>query len=230
MPNNEQETKDGAPSALSRLEDAGLYSGNRKNRKEQKKQNEQDTLKEYSADSFKARKAASQGAGQGEGKAAVSPSKKALTGGKLAGKGLTKVAESGGAAGSAFIYGLAILNDFPDIADWMLEALLAAVGGLGPIIDFLFDAVVFLGFRYFLREHMNVSKVRLILYSATILEFIPGPLDVFPFWTLCAYLVLRQIKEEQENKKKLIAEGATETSAKRKSANLRRNRIQEAME
>jgi hypothetical protein len=205
------------------------------NELETSEQNEKDFINDYTTNSFTARKGERRGRTKTEGTKrtagikATPPSKGMVSGGKLAGKGLTKAAESGGAAGSLFIYGLAILNDFPDIADWMLEALLAAVGGLGPIIDFLFDAVVFLGFRYFLRAHMNVSKVRLILYSATILEFIPGPLDVFPFWTLCAWMVLRQIKEEQENKQKLTAQGAGEASAKRRAGDMRRNRIQKAM-
>jgi len=119
-------------------------------------------------------------------------------GAKTAGKAIGAIALQGGPVSAGLIYGLAILNDFPDLASPVIESLTL---GTGVIVDFLFDLVVFLGFRYFLREHINVPGIRVILYSSAFLELLPIPVfspDILPFWTICAWLALRKIKQEKE--------------------------------
>ncbi|MFH1713156.1 MAG: hypothetical protein ABH896_03145, partial [Candidatus Jacksonbacteria bacterium] len=114
--------------------------------------------------------------------------------GKAAGKAISAVAEHGGPVSAVLIYGLALANDFPDLLNPIIEWLSLFSWSF---VDFLFDVCVFLGFRYFLRDHINVPGVKVALYVCAIAEILPIPIldhiDIFPFWTLCAWLALRQI-------------------------------------
>ncbi|MBI4359854.1 MAG: hypothetical protein HY564_02045 [Candidatus Jacksonbacteria bacterium] len=121
-------------------------------------------------------------------------------GGKLAGKAIGKIAERGTVVSAALIYGLAFANDFPDVGLKVVEWF---TFGAGTIADFIFDVVVTLGFRYFLRSSINVPGIKALLYSAAFLEMLPGPQDALPFWTICAWICLRKIKEEQESQEQL---------------------------
>lgn len=207
------------PSALTHLEHAGLYDRSKEKREAQEKENEDNALQDYRTVSFGARRLSKQQGGETVDIGA--PQKDMRVGGKLAGKALTNIASSGEPGGAMIIYGLALLNDIPDLGDWVLELLLTVAAGVGPLVDFFFDMVVFLGFRYFLRQHIHVAGVCAILYTATILEWFPGPLDSLPFWTLCAWLALRKIKEEQEAQQS----GQTRYAA----SQMRRRRLQAAM-
>lgn len=120
--------------------------------------------------------------------------------GKLAGKAIGKIAERGTVVSVALIYGLAFANDFPDaglkVVEWFTF-------GAGTVADFIFDVVVTLGFRYFLRNSINVPGIKALLYSSAFLEMLPGPQDALPFWTICAWIALRKIKAEQESQEQL---------------------------
>lgn len=135
--------------------------------------------------------------------------------GKLAGKAIGKIAEHGTVVSAALIYGLALANDFPDVGLKVVEWF---TFGAGTIADFIFDVVVTLGFRYFLRNSINVPAVKALLYSAAFLEILPGPQDSLPFWTICAWIVLRKIKEEQESQEQLGI--SREYAAKRRGEDL----------
>lgn len=138
--------------------------------------------------------------------------------GKLAGKAIGKIAEHGTVVSAAIIYGLAFANDFPDIGLKVVEWF---TFGAGTIADFIFDVVVTLGFRYFLRNSINVPAVKALLYSAAFLEILPGPQDALPFWTICAWIVLRKIKEKQESQEQLGI--SREYAAQRRQEDLERN-------
>lgn len=117
--------------------------------------------------------------------------------GKKAAEALGQIAEMG-MAGSAVIYCLAIFNDFPDLLDPLIDF---GTGGLWAIINFFLDAVVFVGFRYFLRQHINnVPGLKMVLYVCSAAELLPIPfvgIDFFPFWIICAWVALRKIKAHQ---------------------------------
>ena len=179
---------DGQAITGANVDRAGSYSDDPKTKKEQKQKSQEDIEADYRAGSMAARrgKDVSQGPGKGKNMA-----------GKAAGAAISAMAESGGPLGSVLIYGLALLNDFPDLAQPYLDV---ATVGLWMIVDFLFDAVVFLGFRYFLRKHLNIPGMKLIFYGCAIAELLPIPVfnpDILPFWTICAWLALRKIKQKQ---------------------------------
>ncbi|KKT47288.1 MAG: hypothetical protein UW39_C0011G0013 [Parcubacteria group bacterium GW2011_GWC2_44_17] len=136
-------------------------------------------------------------------------------GGKLAGKAIGKIAESGTVVSALLIYGLAFANDFPDVGLKVVEWF---TFGAGTIADFIFDVVVTLGFRYFLRSSINIPGIKALLYSASFLEMLPGPQDALPFWTICAWICLRKIKEEQESQEQLGI--SREYAAKRRREDL----------
>jgi hypothetical protein len=203
------------PSALNQLERGGLYSTNKKERERQKKASEDEFTADYGTDSPSAR----------AGKSGFLD--KAKFGGKLAGKALTDIAKSGAPFASGLIYGLALANDFPDEVKPLFEAL---TFGAGTIVDLIFDVVVYFGFRYFLREHINIPGMRALLTVSAFVECLPGPIDALPFWTICAWLAMRKIKQEERLKQWLQAGGASEALAARRASSLRRRRIEAAME
>lgn len=180
---------------LDKLSQAGAYSDNAKERDEQKKTGERDIHRDYSEHSFATRRRAQEGE-----KASLGASGKGKNvAGKVAGAGIGAIAESGGMPAAVLLYGLALLNDFPDIADPFLKFF---TGNLAAIVDFLFDVFVFLGFRYFLRNHINIPGIKAWLTAMSIAEILPIPgldnIDFLPFWTLLAWVALRKIKQAQE--------------------------------
>jgi hypothetical protein len=177
-----------ADSPQQMLERSGMYSEDRKERKEQKEAGERQIKDDYGKESWDARR---------RGGAVGEPGRGKNLAGKTAGKTIGAIAEHGGAVSAGLIYGLALLNDFPDLASSIINFFTI---GTGAIINFLFDVVVFLGFRYFLRDHMNVPGVKAALYIFGALELLPGiviSIDILPFWTICAWLVLRKINQEK---------------------------------
>ncbi|HBH46769.1 MAG: hypothetical protein A2445_00045 [Candidatus Jacksonbacteria bacterium RIFOXYC2_FULL_44_29] len=177
-----------SPSKWEQAQQASNYSEDPRERAKQKKEAEADIKRDYGTSSAAARHG-NAGNGLGRGKNLA---------GKAAGQALGAVAQAV-PFGGLLIYGLAILNDFPDFATPFLDFF---TGGMSIIVDFLFDAVVFLGFRYFLRSYLNIPGLKLILYGCTLAELLPGfifSIDIFPFWTLCAYLALQKIKEQEQN-------------------------------
>jgi len=130
--------KAGQPSPLSKLEQAGAYSNDQEKRKEQEQAAGADISKDYTTESFKAK--------HGVGSYVGEPGKGKNLAGKVSGKGIGAIAEHGGAVSAGIIYGLALLNDFPDLAGPIINFFTI---GTGAIVNFLFDVVVFLGLDIF---------------------------------------------------------------------------------
>lgn len=180
---------------LDKLSQASAYSDNAKERDEQKKNAEHSIHRDYSEHSFAGRRSAQ----DGEKASLGAPGKGKNVAGKIAGAGIGAIVEGGGIPSAVFLYGLALLNDFPDIADPFLKFF---TGDLAAIVDFLFDVFVFLGFRYFLRNHINIPGIKAWLTAMSIAEILPIPgldnIDFLPFWTLLAWVALRKIKQANE--------------------------------
>ena len=198
-------TKAGEPSALQQLEARSMYSHNPVVRYFQQSK----ALRGIKQD-FRARSRT--GGGKG-------PNLATNIAGRIAGGRINKIAESDTVVSQMLIYGLALLNDLPDLG----EPLLALVSfGSSEVIDFLYDVVVILGFRFFLRKHVNTPMVKWLIYGAGGLELIPV-IGVIPFWTLCAWLALRAVHQEKEATE---AEEAQTAGAGQEAQNVRGQRLQ----
>lgn len=99
-----------------------------------------------------------------------------------------------GAGTKKVLYLMALLNDAPDLAEPLYTILSFGFGG---VFDFLFDLVFFVWFRYALRQYLKTPKLKMFVYAAGILESLPF-VGMIPFWTICTWLVLREIENEAE--------------------------------